>query len=170
MSQTEAARTHTTDPGPTDQASTDRVPRRTLITGAAFAFSAALAYGGSQVLTRQGIGHLAPPLVGSLIALFWGTLGFAILSARTLGGRGDHFRRGAIYFAVAGIFSAMGVLLMFFALGRGQVVIVSPVLATNPLFTLLFAAMFLRGVERITLRIILGALLVVAGVVVLSIF
>ena len=144
-------------------------PRRTLITGVAFAISAAMAYGSSQVMTRHGIGSLAPPLVGSLIALFWGTLGFAILSARNLGGRGDHFRRGALFFTTGGIFSAMGVLLMFLALGRGTVVVVSPVLATNPLFTLIFAAIFLRGVERITLRIVMGALLVVAGVAVLSI-
>ena len=146
-----------------------RTPRRTLITGAAFALCAAMAYGSSQVLTREGIGSLAPPLVGSLIALFWGTLGFAALSARNLGERGDHFGRGALFFVTGGILSAMGVLLMFLALGRGTVVVVSPVLATNPLFTLLFAAMFLRGVERITPRIVLGALLVVAGVAVLSI-
>ena len=48
--------------------------------------------------------------------------------------------------------------------------VISPVLATNPLFTLLFASIFLRGVERITPRVVLGALLVVAGVVVLSAF
>ena len=64
--------------------------RRTLITGVAFALGAAMAYGSSQVLTRQIIGNLAPPLVGTLISLFWGTLGFALLSVRNLGGRGDH--------------------------------------------------------------------------------
>ena len=49
-----------------------------------------------------------------------------------------------------------------------MVVVVSPVLATNPLFTLILAAIFLRDIEQITPRIIVGALLVVAGVVVLS--
>lgn len=144
--------------------------RRTMVTGVVFALAAALSYGSSQVITRQALGDLAPPLVGSVIALFWGTLGFAILSARNLGERGDHLWRGVAFFATGGVFSAMGVLLMFFALGRGQVVVISPVLATNPLFTLFFAALLLRGVERITPRIIVGALLVVAGVAVLSIF
>jgi len=144
--------------------------RRTLVTGTLFALAAALSYGGSQVITRQALGDLAPPLVGSAIALFWGTLGFAILSARSLGERGDHLWRGVAFFATGGVFSAMGVLLMFFALGIGQVVVISPVLATNPLFTLFFAALLLRGVEQITLRVIVGALLVVAGVAVLSIF
>ena len=148
----------------------ERTPRRTLMTGVAFALGAAMAYGSSQVITRQIIGDLAPPLVGTLISLFWGTLGFALLSARNLGSRGDHFGRGTLFFATGGIFSAAGVLLMFYALELGQVVVIAPVLATNPLFTLVFAAIFLRGVERITLRVVLGALLVVSGVIVLSVF
>ena len=151
-------------------APTESPSYRTLVTGVAFALGAAASYGSAQVLTRQGIGNLAPPLVGTLISLCWGTLGFALLSARNLGSRGDHFRRGALFFATGGVFSATGVLLMFYALGMGQVVVIAPVLATNPLFTLLFAAIFLRGVERITPRVILGALLVVSGVAVLSIF
>ncbi len=154
----------------TQTAAATPTPRGTQFTGIAFAFSAALAYGSSQVLTRYAIGELGSPLVGSLIALFWGTLGFAALSARNLGERGDHFGRASVFFIAGGIFSAVGVLLMFFALGQGQVVVISPVLATNPLFTLVFAAIFLRGVERITPRIVLGALLVVGGVTVLSVF
>ena len=60
-------------------------------------------------------------------------------------------------------------MLMFQALSRGPVVVLSPVVSTNPLFTLLFASIFLRGVERITPRVVAGALLVVGGVVVLSV-
>lgn len=137
--------------------------------GVGIAFAAAASYGTSQVLTRHAVSDLAPPLVGSLIALFWGTVGFCFISARSLRHRGEHFRRGAVMFGAAGIFSAIGVMLMFQALSRGEVVVVSPVLATNPLFTLILAAIFLRGLERITPRIVMGALLVVAGVVVLSV-
>jgi drug/metabolite transporter, DME family len=144
--------------------------RRTVLLGVLFALIAALSYGSSQVLTRQGVSTLAPPLVGTFIALFWGTLGFALLSARNLGPRPERLRRGTAYFIGAGICSSLGVTLMFQALARGEVVILSPVLATNPLFTLVFAAALLRGVERITLRHVAGTALVVAGVVVLSVF
>lgn len=150
--------------------STEATAARTRLIGILFALGAAVAYGASQVLTRRSVHDLAPPLVGTLIALAWGTLGFAVLSVRAVGqGVGD-FRRGALFFAAGGIFSASGVILLFQALSRGEVVVVSPVAATNPLFTLLFASLLLRGVERITRRIVLGALLVVAGVVVLSVF
>lgn len=144
--------------------------RRHALEGVAFAMIAALSYGSSQVIARHAVTDLAPPLVGAFIALFWGTLGFALISARNLGPRPVNLRRGALYFVGAGVFSSMGVLLMFTALSKGKVVILSPVLATNPLFTLLFAAVFLRGVEQITRRHVLGTALVVAGVIVLSAF
>ena len=144
--------------------------RRTVLVGVAFAMVAALSYGASQVLARHAVSDLAPPLVGTFLALFWGTLGFAVLSARNLGERPTRFKRGAAFFIGAGICSSIGVMLMFQALSRGKVVILSPVLATNPLFTLLFATVFLRGVERITLRHAVGTAFVVAGVVVLSVF
>ena len=143
--------------------------KRTTLAGVAFSLGAAVAYGTSQVLMRQSVSDLAPPLAGSFIALTFGTLGFALLSMRSLGGRGEHFWRGASFFAAAGVFSAMGVLLLFIALSRGEVVLVSPVAATNPLFTLVMAAVLLRGMERITVRVAAGALLVVAGVIVLTV-
>lgn len=142
--------------------------RRTTLIGVILAFGAAISYGSSQVLTRQGVSDLAPPLVGSFIALFWGTFGFLLISVRSLRNVTGDLRRGWTYFAAAGVFSAAGVMLMFQALSRGEVVIISPVLATNPLFTLVLAAIFLRGVERITPPIVVGAVLVVVGVVVLS--
>lgn len=140
---------------------------RTLL-GVLFAFGAAASYGSSQVMARS-LSDEASSLIGAFIALTFGTIGFAFLSARRARhhGPGD-FKRGALYFVGAGVFSSMGVVLMFQALSRGEVVVVSPVLATNPLFTLFFASIFLRGIERITPRVVVGALLVFAGVVVLT--
>ncbi len=155
---------------PSALSSAPAAARRRTLEGVAFAMVAALSYGSSQVLVRHAVTDLAPPLVGGFIALFWGTLGFFAISVRNLGPRPANFRRGALYFIGAGAFSSMGVVLMFTALSKGTVVILSPVLATNPLFTLLFAAFLLRGVERITRRHVLGTAFVVAGVIVLSAF
>ena len=38
-----------------------------------------------------------------------------------------------------------------------------------PLFTLLLAAILLRDLERITLRIVIGGVLVVAGIIVITV-
>jgi drug/metabolite transporter (DMT)-like permease len=151
------------------QAMTEAQARQRVLLGICFGFGAALAYGSSQVLARHTVSELAAPLVGSSLALFWGTLGFFLLTFRGLRGPNANFRLGAFYFGLAGIFSSMGVTGLFLALERAQVVIVSPVVSTNPLFTLVLAAIFLRDVERLTLRVIVGAMLVVGGVVVLSV-
>lgn len=149
----------------------DQTDARRRLAGIAFAFTAAISYGTSQVLTRSATDEISP-VVGALIALFFGTLGFALLSARTLirnRNATGNLRRGIPFVIGGGLFSACGVLLMFLALQRGEVIAVSPVLATNPLFTLAFAIVMLRGVERVTLRIVAGALLVVGGVIILSV-
>ncbi len=146
----------------------ERAGARRTLAGIAFGLTAAVAYGTAQVLARHSVSDLAPPLVGTFIALAWGTLGFFLLTVRGLQ-RGGYSGRGVLYFAAAGVCSAGGVMLMFQALSRGNVVVVSPLVSTNPLFTLVLAAVLLRDVERITRRTIVGALLVVLGVVVVTV-
>ena len=148
---------------------TEPESRRRLVTGAAFAFSAAVSYGVAQVLTRHGVSDLAPPLVGSAVALICGTLGLLPFTVRGLWRRGADFQRGALLFAGAGICSSVGVVGLFQSLQLGPVVLVAPVVSTNPLFTLLWAVLLLRNVEHISREVVIGALLVVAGVIVLTI-
>ena len=59
-----------------------------------------------------------------------------------------------------------GAILSFFsALNLGKVVEVEPLVACNPLLSLLWTGIFLRRVERLSSRIILGASVTVAGTV-----
>lgn len=75
--------------------------------------------------------------------------------------------RGLEYFVLAGIF-APGVARTFREVGmmRLGVAITSPIAATNTLFAVIFATLFLQ--EPVTLSLIVGAVLVVGGVNVLS--
>jgi drug/metabolite transporter (DMT)-like permease len=68
----------------------------------------------------------------------------------------------------AGVFETLGIVLVIAALSTGPVVIVSPIVATSPLWILLGTWLFLRGIERLALRTIIGALCVVAGTVAIS--
>jgi uncharacterized membrane protein len=54
---------------------------------------------------------------------------------------------------------------VFYALSHGKVVIVEPLVNSNPVLTLLLAAIFLKDLETLTVRIITGALLTVLGTV-----
>lgn len=70
---------------------------------------------------------------------------------------------GVAWFAAVGLCNGAAVVTMYAALARGPVALVAPLVATYPLATLAFGAVFLRGV-RIGPRIVLGVAVTVAGV------
>lgn len=133
-----------------------------------FPLAAAVAFGVGNVARKWGLDAfesisvleaVALNEVGALAAL--GTYGL-------LAHRDDVFsapRRTYAYFAGSGTITAVALLSLFAALEIGRVVVVDPLAATAPLFTALFAAVLLRDLERVTAQLILGAVLVVAGVV-----
>jgi uncharacterized membrane protein len=51
------------------------------------------------------------------------------------------------------------------SLSLGRVVLVAPIAATYPVWALIGAKLFLRDVEKITLRTVIGILSVVAGTI-----
>ena len=77
-------------------------------------------------------------------------------------------RKSFAFFGTAALVSTTAQLLTFLSLSRGEVSAVIPLLNTNPLFALLFSSLFLRDVEKITLRVVLGAALMIAGVILIT--
>ena len=71
-------------------------------------------------------------------------------------------RAGLVPFLITGTLVAAAIVCMYSALRRGDVVVVSPLVNTYPLFALA-SAVVLRE-ERASLRLVAGVLLVVAGV------
>ena len=74
-------------------------------------------------------------------------------------------RRALLPFVIAGAFETAASLFSLIAVSMGRVVVVAPLVATSPLWTLLLAMLLLRGVERITAKSVAGTLAVVAGTV-----
>jgi uncharacterized membrane protein len=72
--------------------------------------------------------------------------------------------RPLAYFVAAGVAENLAVFITVVALGAGRVTVVAPLTATSPVFVLLLSTLFLRGVEKLTWRIVLGTILIVAGV------
>jgi|TARA_B100000508_G_scaffold87642_1_gene68236 drug/metabolite transporter (DMT)-like permease len=66
--------------------------------------------------------------------------------------------------ALAGIASGVAVISWYFAVQRADVVVISPIVSSSPLVTLFLAHLFLTRLERVTRRLVFGALLTVAGV------
>ncbi|MBI4297156.1 MAG: DMT family transporter [Chloroflexi bacterium] len=137
--------------------------------GYLYSLAAAICYGSSAVLIRQGMSsELAPPLVGATLSLFWGTLALlpqTVTTARTF----SHVpRRAYLFFVLSGITSSIGMMSNFYALSLAPVVVVAPLTSINPLVTILWAHLFLKRLEKVTLRVVLGAALVVAGVIIIT--
>jgi uncharacterized membrane protein len=65
----------------------------------------------------------------------------------------------------AALFNTAATLSVFYALSHGKVVIVEPLVSSNPVLTLFFTAIFLRDLEAVNLRVIGGALLTVMGTI-----
>ncbi|HWH78391.1 MAG TPA: DMT family transporter, partial [Candidatus Binatus sp.] len=72
------------------------------------------------------------------------------------------------WFLAAGITISLGMTCIYYALDLGKVSVVIPISSTGPLFSLILTALFLRDVERVTLRIVMSALMIVGGVVLLT--
>jgi drug/metabolite transporter (DMT)-like permease len=135
----------------------------------AFPLGAALLAGISHPIRRYALSLANEPLyfaatVG-VVSLFW--MGGYLLSP--LAKERPVWHPQAIKpFLVAGVFETLGILLVIVALSVGQVVVVSPIVATSPLWILLGTSVFLRGIESLTLRTVIGAICVVSGTIAIS--
>ncbi len=75
-------------------------------------------------------------------------------------------RAGFGYFVLTGAMIAVAILCMYGGLANGRVVVVSPIIAAYPLFTLLTALWFKQ--ETLSAKVAMGVLLVVGGVALIS--
>lgn len=137
-----------------------------------FPLAAAVLFGAGNVARRYGL--VTFPEVRLLEAVALNEIGalLALTAYAVVAGRRDIFRaprQSYGYFAGSGAITAVALLALFAALQQGRIVIVDPLSATAPLFTPLFAAVFLRDVERVTRDLIFGAALVVVGVVLITV-
>ncbi len=137
--------------------------RREAVVGRAFAGGAALAFGTSSVLIRKGLGTLSTPLVGATLAMLSGTLILAIMVTRNLEKNLRQKKREVGFLLLTGVCYGLGMAATYLSLSLAPVVMVAPITSSSPLFTLLLAHFFLGRLERITPRLVLGTVLVVAG-------
>ena len=72
------------------------------------------------------------------------------------------------WFIPTGLLAGLGVLAVFQALEAGDVTVVGPIIMSQPLMVVLFSALFLRDLEKVTWNVVAGAALTVLGVVILS--
>jgi DME family drug/metabolite transporter len=135
----------------------------------AFPISAALISAISQTLRKQGLQILPDPFVAVAIVTTVSLILFLVFVLTT--GRAHLLqmeRQGFSFFLAAALLATAAQVLNFVALGRGELSVIIPLLNTTPLFTVLLSIVFLRKVETVNRRIVFGAILMFAGVVIIT--
>jgi len=134
--------------------------------GWVYAVLAVLCWGVEAVLVGA-VGEALDPVTGTGLSCAAAGALYALYLA--LSGRlevSTVFSRGGLLYAAAGVVSfALGHLLYYTAIAKSGAGLSASLVATYPLVTVLVAAVVLG--EPLTLRILVGALLIVAGGVVL---
>lgn len=135
--------------------------------GVASSLGAAVAYGTAPLFVRVGVLEAGSPIVGALISYLFGLVVYAALfvaAERSL----QPLRMGRLsvgLFVLAGILINLAQLFRYLALGTAAVSVVTPVIATSPIFALLFSFAFVRRLETFSWRVVLAG-----GLAVLSIY
>ena len=124
----------------------------------------ATSFGISSVLRKGGLNVDNLPLVAAAFTSTTGFL-FSIGLLHVNGGRRIfHLPRKSLgWYVAAGVFNTSAMLAVFYALSEGKVVIVEPIVAANPVVSVLLTAVFLRDLESISTRVVAGAICTVAG-------
>ena len=127
---------------------------------------AALAFGISTTFRKTGLIAVNVPLLAAAVTV--GTAFFVLLAIVWFKGGQQilRFNRQSSGWLFGGaLINSAAILSFFSALNVGTVVRVEPLVACNPLLTILWASIFLRQFETLSWRVVVGALVTVAGTV-----
>lgn len=128
-----------------------------------------LAFAGSDLVRKLGVIEFPYPAFGAVVGtvsmtLIWAVMALSVPRIRAL----VVLRPGWQWFLPTGVLAGFGVLSVFRALDAGDVSVVGPIIMAQPLVVVVLSAIFLRDLEKLTWRIVSGAVLTVLGVIVVS--
>jgi drug/metabolite transporter (DMT)-like permease len=128
-------------------------------------FGSAAGYGFGVYFALLVIRDYAPPMTATFFSLLFGLLVMMALFLRpAVADMKVAPRRAWVVVSMSGLASAWGVASIYLAFARVPVVVASPISGANPLIAILMTYIFLRRLERVSSRTIVGAALVVAGI------
>jgi uncharacterized membrane protein len=136
-----------------------------------YPITASIFYGVSVFLRKLGLTVVGSPILGATLTLgtSWCLITVFLFTSGNAKGLFQIKKQSFIYFIIGGILTCIGWLALFSALNIGKVIIVSTIATSYSLVTLVLSYLFLRKVERLSLKIVLATVLIVGGVVLLSV-
>ena len=132
-----------------------------------FATAAALVRGLNHTIGSFGLGLMPNPMMAGFVSASVAFAGSFVVYRLRHGHLPARVPLANLpYMALTGAIVCGGITCMYAALAVGDVVVVSPLIATYPLFTMLIA--LLLGMDVMSRRLVAGVVLVVAGIVAIS--
>ena len=128
---------------------------------------AALLFAASTNIRKVGLQTSDIPILGAAVT---SSVSLLLLYVSSLWSRERHESllklnvNAAKYFVISSITSSIAFLFYFLSLSQGLLVRVQPIAATNPLFAIFFSYLLLPDMERVTLLIVVGAILIFIGI------
>lgn len=134
--------------------------------GVLYATGASIAYGVRPILIKIGLLDADVPLVAAIVGAI-AALIYTVLRENRASLRAVRMDAALGWFLLAGLIQAVAQLALALGLSGGDASLVYTISASAPLFTIALTVLVLRGVEEINLRLVLGSLAVVGGVIAL---
>lgn len=166
-----AAADHRDAPRPSSRSGSDplagdatRRNRAVLRRGAAFPLVAGLCYASADILIKRGLLLMPKPATAALISTLaalttWSAVVAASPRFRTRVTLGSDIG----WQVLSGVLAGTALLCLSTALRRGDVTLVSPVLASQPLMVFILSRLLLRDLERLQMATVLAGCSIVAG-------
>ena len=128
--------------------------------------AAGVAFGISDFLRKVGLDETPNPAFGATVAAatvlaIWGAIALSVPRVRSQVKLGPGWQ----WFIGTGVFVGFGVVSVFAALDEGDVTLVGPIIAAQPIAVVGLSALLLREIEPLTWRHVAGATLAVVGVI-----
>jgi drug/metabolite transporter (DMT)-like permease len=150
--------------------SSARAPWRHPLPGLAVAAAAGAAFSASDVFRKAAVSQSVDPVLGALVGMvaalvLWSAIHLLVPSQR------QPFQlrtASARWFGLSGLLGAHAQVFIIMALDRGDLSVVSPIMAAQPVLAVLLAGIFLRRLEQLRAGTVMGAIAVFVGVAALA--
>ena len=147
----------------------ERSSRHFFRPGIAFPLVAGLAYATSDVLAKEGLRQLGDPSFGALVGIGTALLVWLVVVTVSSAVRERvHFGPHRGWLVLSGALAGLALLNLFNALDRGDVTLVSPIIATQPLAVFVLSRLLLRDLEKLHPSTVLAGTSIVIGTIVMS--
>ncbi len=131
-----------------------------------YPLTAALLYGITTNIYKVGLEQLPNAIFAAAVGLTAAMV--TLMAFAKTKGTFSLNKKSWPLFLTAGLINTVGLVLNFEAVKRGNVSVVFPLISSQPLFATLYGYLFLKQHEKITLHVVLGAIVVVAGIAIIA--